>query len=85
VFTFSSSNLTQRFTADQAQGHEEYHSNQLLNSGALLPISLTSTRGERVVTTMIWDTSPNQLSHFLSCILFLVNISIYFQLVNIIF
>jgi hypothetical protein len=38
--------------------------------GTLLPTSPTSTRGERVITTMIWDTSSNQLSHFHSCILF---------------
>jgi hypothetical protein len=39
------------------------------------------------VTIMLWDTSPNQLSYFLSCIFFWVNISIliYFQLVNTLF
>jgi hypothetical protein len=41
--------------------------------------------GGWVVTTMLWDISTNQLSHFLSCIFFRVNISIsiHFQLVNI--
>jgi hypothetical protein len=62
---------------------EEYHSNQQPDSGTCLLTSPTLTRGERVITTMLWDTSPNQLSHFLSCILSWVNISIYFQLVNI--
>jgi hypothetical protein len=70
VRTSPTSNPTQRITVDQAQGREEYHSNRQPDSGVLLP-------------TMIWDTSPNQLSHFLSCILSRVNISIYFQLVNV--
>jgi hypothetical protein len=64
-------------------GLEESYSNRQPDSGTLLPILLTSTRSERVITTMIWDTSSNQLSHFLSYILSRVNISIYFQLVNI--
>jgi hypothetical protein len=58
-------NLTQRFTADQALRLEEYHSNQQPNSGALYPTSLTLTWSELIVTTMIWDTSSNQLNHFL--------------------
>jgi hypothetical protein len=71
--TSLTNNLPQRFTADQALGHEEYHSNWQPDSGALLSTSLAWTRGERIITVMIWDTSPNQLSHFLSCILFWVN------------
>jgi hypothetical protein len=60
------------------QGLGAYFPDQQPDSDTLLPTSLTLTRVERVITTMIWDTSPNQLSHFLSCILFRVNISIYF-------
>jgi hypothetical protein len=51
--TFLTSNLTQRFTADQAMGLKEYHSNRQLDSGTLLPTSPTSTRGEHVVTNNI--------------------------------
>jgi hypothetical protein len=49
--------------------------------------SPTLTRGQHVITILLWDTSPNQLSHFLSCIMFQVNdsTSTYFQLVNILF
>jgi hypothetical protein len=38
-----------------------------------------------IVIRILWDTLPNQLSSFLSCIIFRVNASIstYFQLVNI--
>jgi hypothetical protein len=78
VCTFPTSNLTRRFTSDQTPKLEEYYSDWQPDSGTLLPILLTSTRGERVVTTMLWGISLNQLSHFLSCILFRVNISIYF-------
>jgi hypothetical protein len=87
VFTSLTSNPTQRFTTDQARRLKEYCSNRQLDSGTLLPTSLTSTRDERVITTMLWDASSNQLSHFLSCIFFPsnVSISIYFQLVNLLF
>jgi hypothetical protein len=79
------SNSTQKITADQTKGLDKYHSNRQPDSDVLLPTSLTSTRGERVITTMIWDTSSNQLSHFLSYILSQVNILIYFQMINILF
>jgi hypothetical protein len=62
--TSSTSNLTWRITADQARGLEKYFSDQRPDSGTLLPTTPTSTQGERVITTMIWDTSANQLSHF---------------------
>jgi hypothetical protein len=65
------------------EGLDEYHSNRQLDSGTFSTTSSTTTLGECVVTTMLWDTLLKQLSHFLSCILFRVNISIYFQLVNI--
>jgi hypothetical protein len=71
-------NPTRRITTDQTRGLQEYSSDRWPNSGTFLPTAPTSTRGEHVVTTMIWDTKPNQLSHFLSYILFWVNISIYF-------
>jgi hypothetical protein len=69
-----------RFTIDPALGLKEYHSNRQRGSGTVLPTSPTSTRGERVITTMLWDISSNQLSHFISCIFFGVNVSysIYF-------
>jgi hypothetical protein len=34
------------------------------DSCTLLPTAPTSTQGECVITTMIWDTLTNQLSHF---------------------
>jgi hypothetical protein len=83
MFASPTSNPAQGFTVDQALRHEEYHSDQRPDSGTHLPTSLTSTRGERAISSILWDTSPNQLSHFLRCILFWVNTSIYFQLVNI--
>jgi hypothetical protein len=78
---------TQRFTTDQALGLKEYHSNRQPDSDTRQLTSLTLTQGKHVVSTMLLDTSPNQLSRFLSCIFFRVNvfISIYFQLVNILF
>jgi hypothetical protein len=76
--TFLTSNPTQMFIADQPLGLEEYYSNRRPDLDTLLPSLRTSTWGECVVTTMIWNTSSNQLSPFLSCILFWVNISIYF-------
>jgi hypothetical protein len=80
--TSPTSHPTQRFTTDQTQGLQDCHSNWRSNSGTFLPTSSASTWGEHVIATMLWDTSSNQLSHFLSCILFWVNILIYFQLVN---
>jgi hypothetical protein len=82
---FPTSSPTRMFIADHALGLGEYHSTWQLDLGSLLLTLPTSTRGERVVTTMLLDVSPNQLSHFLSYIFFWVNvsISIYFQLVNI--
>jgi hypothetical protein len=68
--TSPSSNPTRRITTDQTREFEEYYSNQWPNSGTLLPTVLTSTRGEHIITTTLWDTMPNQLSYFLSCILF---------------
>jgi hypothetical protein len=79
------SNSTQKITTDQTKGLDKYHSNRQPDSDVLLPTSLTSTRGEHVIITMIWDTSSNQLSHFLSYILSQVNILIYFQMINILF
>jgi hypothetical protein len=32
--------------------------------GTRLLTSPTVTQGEHIITTMSWDTSPNQLSHF---------------------
>jgi hypothetical protein len=85
VRTSRTSNSIRRFTTDQTQGLLECFSDRGPDLGMLLPTTLTSTRGERVVTTMLLDTLPNQPAHFLSFILFRVNISIYFQLVNILF
>jgi hypothetical protein len=84
--TFPMSNLTQRFTT-RALGLKKCHSKRRSNSDTLLPTSLTLTWGERVITTMLSDTSLNQLSHLLSYIFFRVNasISIYCRLVNILF
>jgi hypothetical protein len=50
-----------------------------------LPTSPTSTRGEHVITTMSWDTLPNQLSHFISCIFFRVNVLSRFTLNSLIY
>jgi hypothetical protein len=85
VHTSSTSNQTQRFTTDQAQGLQEYFSDRRPNSVTRLPISPTSTRDERVVTIMLWDTSLNQLSHIHNSIFFQVNtdVLLYFQLINI--
>jgi hypothetical protein len=56
---------------DQQSDSEVHHRSGSRAGGVpLQPISPTSTRGECVITTMLWDTSPNQLSHFLSCIIF---------------
>jgi hypothetical protein len=62
--TSLTSDPTQRFTADLALGFEEYHSNQHPNSDTRLLTLPTSTRGKRVITTMLLDTLPDQLSHF---------------------
>jgi hypothetical protein len=68
LFTSPTSNLTRRFITDQTRGLEEYHFNRQPDLSSLLPTSLTSTWPERIITIRLWDTSPNQLSHFLSCI-----------------
>jgi hypothetical protein len=41
------------------QGFDAYFPDQQFDSSTLLPTSPISTLGERIVTTMIWDTSPN--------------------------
>jgi hypothetical protein len=46
-------------------GLQEYFFDRQPNSGMLLLTASTLTRGKCVITTMIWDTSSNQLSHFL--------------------
>jgi hypothetical protein len=83
VHTSLISNMTQRFITDQSRGLQEYFSDRRRDLSMLLPIMSTLTWGDLIITTMLWDALPNQLSHFLSCILFWVNTSIYFQLVNI--
>jgi hypothetical protein len=66
--TSPTSNLTRKFTTDQTQGLLECFSDGWPDSDTLLPTTPALTQGKHVVTTMIWDTSLNQLSHFLSCI-----------------
>jgi hypothetical protein len=83
--TSLTSNLTQRFTTDQSRRLQEYFFNWWPDSGTLLPTSPTSTRGEHIITTMLWETSSNQLSHIYNSIFFRVNtyVLLYFQLINI--
>jgi hypothetical protein len=83
--TSSTSHPTWRFTNNQALGLEEYHSNWKHDLGTHLSTSLTMTWGESIITTILWDTSSNQLSHIYNSIFFRVNTYalLYFQLVNI--
>jgi hypothetical protein len=43
----------------QIWGLQEYFIDRRPNSGTILLIFPTSTQGECVITTMLWDTSPN--------------------------